>query len=160
MKTLWQIPAIALIAVILALTYNQLQTNSLPLVCDLKQPPGNEKPDNISIISIDKAAALFKTDNAFFLDARPADMYAKGHIKGALNLPWKNVEEQCFEVIDKIPPGKTIITYCDGPTCHLCDFLADFLKELGFDNVRALANGWSVWNQNNLPVEIAEVPAE
>ena len=163
MKALWQIPAIFLIAVFLGLGYNQLQSNSLPLVYVLKDaapPPGNQQVDNVAIISIDEASALFKADKALFLDARPADIYDKGHILGALNLPWQHVEERCFEVIDHIPTDKIIITYCDGPTCHLSDFLADFLKELGFENVRALVNGWAVWNQNNLPVEISEVPAE
>lgn len=161
MKVLWQIPAILLIAVFLGLGYNQLQSNNLPMMFDWSdEPPDDQAVDNLSTITIDEAAALFKTNKAFFLDARPADIYAEGHIHGAINLPWQYVEEQCFEVIDQIPPDKTIITYCDGPTCHLGDFLADFLKDLGCEKVRVLENGWSVWKQNKLPVGIPEVPAE
>ena len=159
MKALWQIFAIFFIAGFLGLGYNQLRSDSLPMVCTWSNDPrGNPEFIDMSTISIDEAARLFKNNNAFFLDARPADAYKKGHIKGALNVPWQNVEEQCFEIIDNIPTDKMIITYCDGVTCHLCDFLADFLKELGYDHARALVNGWTIWNQHNLPVEYAEDP--
>jgi len=154
MKALWQIFAILFIAVFLGLGYNQLKSDSLPMVCTWSEDPsGNQVFKNMSTISIDEAASLFKNNKAFFLDARPPDIYARGHIQGALNLPWENVEDQCFNIIDNIPPDKIIITYCDGPTCHLCDFLADFLKELGYEHARALVNGWTVWNQHNLPVK-------
>lgn len=161
MKALWQILVILFIAVFLGLGFNQLRSERLPIVFAWSDShKGRQELNNVATISIDEAARLYKTNNAFFLDARPADLYNKGHIKGAINLPWDNVEEQCFNVIDNIPPDKIIITYCDGPTCHLCDFLADFLKELGYEHARSLVNGWTVWNQHNLPVDSIAVPDE
>ncbi len=161
MKALFQIFAILFIAVFLGLGYNQLRSDSLPMVCTWSDDPnGDQIYNNMSTISIDEAARLFKNNKAFFLDARSPDTYARGHIKGALNLPWENIEDQCFNVIDNIPPDKIIITYCDGVTCHLCNFLSDFLKELGYKHARALVNGWTVWNQHNLPVDCAGETAE
>jgi 3-mercaptopyruvate sulfurtransferase SseA len=50
----------------------------------------------------------------------------------------------------------TLITYCDGESCDLSHELALFLKEMGFENVRVLVNGWSVWQQAGLPFQTGE----
>ena len=153
MKILWQIPAILAISAGIALGFNQLRANTLPLFC-----PWNDSvsegafSEYVSIISIEEAAALFDAGQAIFIDARPESVYDQGHIEGALCLPWHQAEEKCFDVIENIPPGKKIITYCDGATCDLCDKLAVFLCDLGFVKVSALINGWTAWNQHNLPV--------
>ena len=46
-----------------------------------------------------------------------------------------------------------IITYCDGENCELSHNLAKFLLDMGFTNVRILVNGWSKWQNADLPVE-------
>ena len=91
-----------------------------------------------------------------FLDARPEEFYKKGHIQGALSLPWQMVDEKCMEIMDKIPPDCTIITYCDGPACDLSHLLAEFMKDMGFENVRVLVNGWTLWKQHKLPIDGAD----
>lgn len=151
---LWQIPSILVISAGIALGFNQVRANALPLFCPWSQ--ANDQTglsETVSIISLDEAAALFHADRAIFIDARPESFYHQGHIQDALCLPWQEAEEKCFDIIDKIPPDKQIITYCDGATCDLCDKLAVFLCDLGFEHVSALANGWTVWNQYNLPVD-------
>lgn len=154
MKIVWQIPAILTITVCIALGFNQIRAKTLPLFCPWSQPvSGNSFSEFISTVSVEEAAALFHTDHAVFIDARPESVYNQGHIQGALCLPWNQAEEKCFEVIENIPAEKKIITYCDGATCDLCDKLAVFLCDLGFDQVQALINGWTVWNQHNLPVD-------
>jgi rhodanese-related sulfurtransferase len=45
-----------------------------------------------------------------------------------------------------------IITYCDGEHCTLSIKLAKNLKEMGYENVRILVNGWTLWKEQNLPV--------
>jgi rhodanese-related sulfurtransferase len=46
-----------------------------------------------------------------------------------------------------------IITYCDGPNCHLAPELAEFLFFNGFDHVFYLENGWTRWRDHGYPVE-------
>jgi len=157
MKALWQIPVISIITVCIALGYNQIRANKIPLFCSWSEKIAeNTFSEYVTTVSVDVAAALFSSNNAVFIDARPESMYNEGHIQGALCLPWHLAEEKCFDVIENIPPEKEIITYCDGVTCDLCDKLAEFLCDLGFENVRALVNGWTVWKQNNLPVDLPE----
>lgn len=152
---LWQIPLILLISAAIALGFNQVRKNTLPLFCPWSQTIARTGfSETVSIISLDEAAALFHADRATFIDARPESFYNQGHIKDALCLPWQEAEEKCFEIIEKIPPEKHIITYCDGAACDLCDKLAVFLCDLGFENVSALANGWTAWNNYHLPVDL------
>lgn len=40
-----------------------------------------------------------------------------------------------------------------GENCDLSHELALFLKQMGFPNTRVLVNGWTVWQELNLPVE-------
>ncbi len=157
MKALWQIPVIIVITVCFALGYNQIRANTLPLFCSWSENISeNTVTEYTSTISVAEAASLFSNNDAVFIDARPESIYKQGHIRGALSLPWHQAEEKCFDVIVNIPPEKNIITYCDGVTCELSDKLAVFLSDLGFAKVRALVNGWTIWNQNNLPVDLPE----
>jgi len=158
-NTLWQIPVILLISACVALGFNQIRNNRVPLICQWdQQPQGTRSPEAVPIVSIDEAALLFKNNKAIFIDARPESFYNEGHIKGALSLPWQEAEDKCFDVVEKIPEGVRIITYCDGANCELCDKLAVFLCDLGFEHVNALINGWTVWNRHNLPVNTGNAP--
>ena len=157
MKVLWQIPLIIIISVSIALGFNQLRSKTLPLFCPWSQSSvENAFSEYVAIVSVEEAAALFHSDGAVFLDARPEYAYNRGHIKGALCLPWDQAEEKCFEILETVPLDKKIITYCDGATCDLCDKLAVFLCDIGFDDVQALVNGWTIWNQHRLPVDVSE----
>lgn len=158
MKLFSQMFFIAGLSLVLGLFFNQVRSRPLPLCCNWSvaaaQQRANEK--GLLPISIYEAKSLFNHKRAIFLDARPADQYRKEHIQGALNLPWDRAEEDFVKVVQQIPEDKTIITYCDGATCDLCDKLAFFLKGLGIENVRPIDNGLSQWKKFNLPVQRSE----
>lgn len=104
-------------------------------------------------ISIDEAARLFREKAAVFMDARSAADYGRGHIQGALNLPWQDIDRLFLTVTAELPPDTQIITYCDGETCRLSHDLAVFLRDMGYVNVKVLVNGWTVWKNANLPID-------
>ncbi|MBW2568070.1 MAG: hypothetical protein JRE47_01625 [Deltaproteobacteria bacterium] len=56
------------------------------------------------------------------------------------------------EFIEDISPDMTIITYCKWESCKLSHVLVLFLDDMGFKHIRMLINGWSVWQNINLPV--------
>jgi 3-mercaptopyruvate sulfurtransferase SseA len=58
-----------------------------------------------------------------------------------------------MESLDRLEAAETLITYCDGESCDLSHELALFLRELGFQDVRVLVNGWTVWREAGLPAE-------
>ena len=59
---------------------------------------------------------LKTTRSRSFLDVRPADEYQAGHIEGALNIPFEQLEEH----LSFLPQDREIIVYCRGKLLHLC----------------------------------------
>jgi len=152
-KTLWQTPAILAIALGMGLISNALRPDSLQMVGDWSAEARTTTATREHlVISLSEAAKLFTEKAAVFIDARSDEDFRKGHIQGAKNLPWQDVEQRFFEMPEDISQNMTIIAYCDGETCKLSHDLALFLLDMGFKDVRVLVNGWSVWQETNLPV--------
>ena len=151
----WQSGTILVLAMALALTVNHFRRDGLPLVGDwspkaqLSSLPTLED----AIVSLDEARALFLTHGAVFVDARPRELYLSGHIQGALNLPPADIEGAFPQVMQDVTPDSLIIAYCDGESCTLSKELAFELAARGYSHVRVLVNGWSIWQDANLPVE-------
>jgi rhodanese-related sulfurtransferase len=80
-------------------------------------------------------------------------------IQGARNLSIGAFDEKAGEVLIDLPEETLIITYCDGEKCTLSAELAQKLKQIGFENVRVLFNGWSVWKDHHLPTQVEEAQA-
>ncbi|MEJ2111778.1 MAG: rhodanese-like domain-containing protein [Acidobacteriota bacterium] len=77
-------------------------------VCAALQP-------DVPHISIEELKTMMdKGEEVTIIDAQPADIYAAGHIKGAISIPWKS--QIALEDVWNIPNDIPIITYCDcGP---------------------------------------------
>jgi rhodanese-related sulfurtransferase len=144
---------IVLAAIAVGLLVNQVRPARLPLVADWSPKAQLTTDSGLSLeIPLEDAQALFFTRMALFLDARSPELYAEGHIHGALNLPWDEFEKHFSQVMDGVPDDTTIVTYCDGDTCGLSKDLAFALLQRGYFNIRVLVNGWSLWQQSDLPV--------
>jgi rhodanese-related sulfurtransferase len=146
-------------AVLIAITANFLRNDGIAVFggwSENKRFPS--AGDDRLGISLAEAERLFKKDTALFLDARPTEQYMEGHIFRALNLPWQEVDRYFMEISDRLEEADTIITYCDGESCDLSHELALFLKETGFENVRVLANGYTLWQQAGLPIQSGRTP--
>jgi rhodanese-related sulfurtransferase len=152
-QCLWQVPLMIVLAGLVALGVNRWRPDGIPLRGDWSTAArfGGAAGDSLTI-ALDQASALFQQDAAVFLDARPEMQYSEGHIRGALNLPWREVDRYFLELAERLAAAPTIITYCDGENCDLSHELALFLKEMGYENVRVLVNGWTLWQQAGLPV--------
>ena len=80
--------------------------------------------------------ALAGSDALLFLDVRPADEFAAGHLENALSIPIGELLQRLGE----LPRHKTIIAYCRGPFCTFADEAVQLLKTHGFDAVRLEEN--------------------
>ncbi len=149
-----QCGAILLLAATAGLGINSLRTDGLSLSTDWSPAArmALASGENL-LIPLEEAKDHFLARTALYLDARPKDTYDQGHIKGALNLPLEDLDDRYTDVVAHIPTDKLIITYCEGITCDLSEELARFLREDGFENVKVLADGWTVWRNAHLPVE-------
>lgn len=68
----------------------------------------------------------------FFLDVRPADEFAAGHLPEALGIPVKELPQR----LDELPRDRTIIAYCRGPFCTYADEAVQLLNAHGFRALR------------------------
>jgi rhodanese-related sulfurtransferase/DNA-binding transcriptional ArsR family regulator len=82
------------------------------------------------------------------LDVRPEDEFALGHVPGALNIPFGQLEKRLGE----IAPDQEIIAYCRGPYCVLSYEAVALLRARGFSAYR-LEDGLPEWWAAGLPVE-------
>ena len=72
----------------------------------------------------------------FLLDVREEYEYQNGHIKGAVNLPLREILSQK----DSLPKDKDIYVYCRSG--HRSADAVNFLKSLGFDKVHNIEGGF------------------
>jgi rhodanese-related sulfurtransferase len=97
------------------------------------------------------AEALFEnlndgdtSNDPFIVSVRAPEDYEKGHIPGAINIPWKQIAKP--ESLAMLPADQPIVVYCY--TGHTGQVAATSLKLLGYD-VQNLKFGMMGWTQND-----------
>jgi rhodanese-related sulfurtransferase len=154
LQSVWQCTAMFTLAVFLGLSINQFRHSRLPLFENWSMEARMISPSGGRLdISLVEAKNLFLQKSAIFIDARPTDDYEKAHIRGARSLPWHEVDQRFMQVTKDLSVDTPIITYCDGETCNLSHHLANFLIDSGFTDVRVLVNGWTKWQDADLPID-------
>jgi rhodanese-related sulfurtransferase/uncharacterized membrane protein YphA (DoxX/SURF4 family) len=155
----WKAPsrqtlAILMSTAVLGLAANQILPDSMPLVGDWSPEARiTMKFGKNILIPFEEAKEKFFAGSAVFLDARPPELYQKGHVQGARNVPIAEFDQLADKVFMEFPEDTLFVTYCDGEDCDLSGQLALKLREIGYQNVRVLHNGWSVWKSHQLPVQ-------
>lgn len=107
-------------------------------------------------IPVIDAPALYAAlpESAFLLlDARPETDYHRGHLPGAIALPWQELDAAFLEVQLFLFPEQPLVTYCSGLACDEALLLAEFLYDQGYTNVMLFAGGLEAWLAANLPLE-------
>jgi hydroxyacylglutathione hydrolase len=105
-------------------------------------------------ISIQELKAMLDNGTPVtIIDAQPESIYAEGHIKGAVSLPWKSQLD--LEDVWSLPNDKPIVTYCDcGPGESDSADVAAQLIEMGFDDVKVLKDpAIHGWKEAGYPIE-------
>ncbi len=75
-------------------------------------------------------------DKEFLLDVREEYEYEAGHVKGAVNIPLREILSQK----DSLPKDRDIYVYCR--SAHRSADAVNFLKSLGFDKVHNVEGGF------------------
>lgn len=88
----------------------------------------------------DAFALLHTTGDVVFLDVREPQEYNLGTIPGAVTISRGNLEKN---VEAAVPRDKTIVVYCTSG--NRSAFAAVVLKEMGYEHVRSLREGFSGW---------------
>jgi rhodanese-related sulfurtransferase len=86
---------------------------------------------------------VFAGKSATIVDARPAEEFAIGRIPGALNLPWRGVDNGKSGTLP--PRGKPVVVYCANEFCHDSLRLAQWLDGQGFQSIAVYVDGYDAW---------------
>lgn len=97
-------------------------------------PSAQHKADvKLKNITFEEALKLQENNAALFLDARPLKLYKKGTVMGALHMDVKQFSKlKKYLPADKSTP---LVSFCNGPKCHLSGKLAKALKAQGYTNI-------------------------
>jgi rhodanese-related sulfurtransferase len=82
------------------------------------------------------------------IDLRTPELYAKGHVPGALNVSFDELEKK----LPSLNKDTTTVVYCYDIVCHLSSKAALLLAEKGY-RVQELVGGWAEWEKHGLQVE-------
>jgi rhodanese-related sulfurtransferase len=104
-------------------------------------------------VSLDEARSLYAQPRVTFVDARGDDAFRRGHIRGALNLPYEVAAQAAGRSSLPVPRDHRLIVYCDYVNCQLSELLAQVLSQSGCERVRVLQGGFPAWVQAGLPTE-------
>lgn len=83
------------------------------------------------------------TNDPFVISVRGPDDYAKGHIEGAINIPWTTIAQEAN--LMRIPPDRDIVVYCY--TGHSGGLATTVLNALGY-NAQNMKFGIVAWTKD------------
>ena len=84
-----------------------------------------------------------------WLDARPDEEFAAGHIPGAKLLNAEHWDSLLPEVLNAWTPGQKVIVYCSKQSCDASHEVARRLREeANLKNVFVLEGGWEAWQES------------
>lgn len=115
------------------------------------------------VISVDDAKALLAKKTAMFVDTRSAVNFGKGHVPGAVAIPYKGSSDDVanFDAskdqfdLSKLPAGKDqpVVFYSDGPSGWKSYKAAVTAVKAGHKNVSYMRAGWAEWSTKGYPAE-------
>jgi len=104
--------------------------------------------DSLEPVSRPALLERLEDGSVLLLDVRPEDEFALGHVPGALNIPFADLERRLAE----LPKDAQIVAYCRGPYCVYANDAVRLLQNKGF-KARRLRDGYPEWERAGLPVQ-------
>lgn len=110
--------------------------------------------DDLQVVSPQELKAMMDGGaDIVIADAQPAEGYAKGHVKGAVNLPWASP----ITGAGGLPMDKLVILYCacdpsEKPSgTDAGDVAMQLITKFGYTKIAVLDGGWLRWQQLGYP---------
>ena len=106
---------------------------------------------NAGALSASGAVQLINREKAVVIDVSETDEFAAGHVGGAKNVPFNQLEEKLSAAVkNKALP--VILVCATGSRANRAVAVA---KKLGYEQAQALGGGLKAWKDANLPLEKA-----
>ena len=87
---------------------------------------------------------------AILVDVLDPRSYKKVHIKGAINVPFEDLEDR---IRDEVAPDRPVITYSNDYECPISRMAAEKLEEMGYRKVYYYEGGKKEWLEAEMPLE-------
>ena len=122
-------------------------------------------PDSLADLSGSPYPRLIQIDgvdmrqgkDAVIIDSRLPEFYRDGHIPGAINIPFEDLDPY-LRTLFALPKDTMVIVYCDGGDCELSYDLAVYMIQRGFVNIFEYQGGWEEWDASGRPVSKGDKP--
>jgi len=101
--------------------------------------------------TITKEALKEKLENndVTLIEVLSEDQYKESHIKGAINIPLKNIVSEAKKKFDQ---DEEIVVYCSDEECTASPTAASKLEKSGFKNVFDFEGGKKEWREAGYPM--------
>ncbi|MGC4940016.1 rhodanese-like domain-containing protein [Kribbella sp. DT2] len=101
-----------------------------------------------------QVADLIAGGDAVVVEALPEEVYAQGHLPGAVNIRPRRVVELAKTLLPDL--DRRVIVYCGSADCDASLRVAQRLTELGYRDVHRYTGGKQDWLDAGLPIETAD----
>jgi rhodanese-related sulfurtransferase len=95
-------------------------------------------------ITLDQIRQHVRNNSAVFIDARGTRDFARGHVRGAINMPAGQQAAYMEQIKQSVAPDNFIIIYCSSSHCDSGEMLYEYLTSHGYSNMRVFKPGWEV----------------
>ncbi|MFW5760098.1 MAG: rhodanese-like domain-containing protein [Cyclobacteriaceae bacterium] len=104
----------------------------------------------MKIIDLETLKKKLENDEVTLIEVLNKEEYEKSHIKGAINIPLKNIGAEAKE---RFETDDEIVVYCSDEECTASPTAAKKLEDLGFKNVYHFEGGKKEWKEAGHPME-------
>ena len=115
----------------------------------------SEKQDDITYVSLEVLQNVIQSKSKILLiDGRSESAYHRGHILGAVNVPYIQHDYFSKQLLADVARETPIIVYCSGKNCNTSAELARSLsRKFGFIHVQVFEGGWKEWIKEGNPIQ-------
>ena len=139
--------SILLVSAVVALLFNASNPDGVALL-----PESLFRPTP-PLVNASQAKELLDRNEAVLVDARPAELFREGHIKGAVNVFPSLFDVLYMMKLGDLDPKKTIIVYGRNISRHYDEEVAYRLMQRDRESVMVFKGGFSAWAREGYPVE-------
>ena len=123
----------------------------LPDAPALFKPYYGVVPEEVQLVSPERAFEMYEEGGATFVDARELERYEYAHIPGALNMPVDDFGQYGQELIF-LRTSHLVVVYCEDQECGASKKLVDLLIENRVGNLILMPEGIEGWKAAGYPV--------
>ncbi len=143
---------IALISIVLALSFNHTNPNGIPIF------PAFPDISTITAVSATTTAGEWQRGEVLIVDAMPTNFYQKRHVKGALNMPLPLFDIVLLMTFTEDDRDRRIVVYGNSVSRPYDQEIASKLVLRGYTNVKLMQGGLPAWEKGGYPVEEGTPP--